>query len=103
MNLQFLNFFTKFKPFLTWLKSVYSEADGTGSSTRVHIAVLIAFIVAVGSSFGVLVHRHTITMEQFDGFLSSGATFITVTCGTLYGVNKVGSWAEKKDGQPNGN
>lgn len=83
-------------PFFSWLKSVYSESDGSGSSTRVHMTALIAFIIGVGVSFSVSVHHGHITLEQFDSFLSAGATFIVTCCGALYGINKVSSWAEGK-------
>jgi|SRR5580658_7081779 hypothetical protein len=81
----------------TWLKSVYSESDGTGSSTRIHITLLITFVLGVGISFGVLVHHKSITIEQFNSFLGSAATFLTATCGPLYGVNKLADWAAKKN------
>ena len=96
MNLIFL---TKFKPFLGWLKSAYSEADGSGSSTRVHMAAIIAFILGVGVSFCVSVHKHVITPEQFNSFLAAAATFITSTCGVLYGLNKAGSFFDGKNKQ----
>lgn len=86
---------------LHFLKSVYSEADGTGSSTRVHIGLLTVFVVSVGISFSVLVVKHVITIEQFDNFLSSAATFLIGTCGPLYGVNKFADWAKNKNGQDN--
>lgn len=88
-----------FKPFVTWLRSVYSEPDGTGSSTRLHISLLIVFVIGVGISFGVLVHHKTITVEQFDGFLSAAAAFLVATTGPLYGVNKLANWANNKSSQ----
>lgn len=83
--------------FLVWLRSVYSEADGSGSSTRIHISILIMFVISVGVSFGYLVHRHTLTVAQFNDFLSAGGTFIVTTCGSLYGVNKVADWAKSRN------
>ena len=87
-------------PFLTWLKSIWSEPDGTGSSTRIHCSALIAFVIACGISLAVLVHRRVITVEQFDGFLGAAATFTSVTAGPLYGLNKLSDWAKSK--QQNG-
>jgi hypothetical protein len=84
--------------FISWVKSVYSESDGTGSSTRIHISLLIVFVLAVGASFGVLVHRKSITIAEFNSFLGAAATFLTATCGPLYGVNKLADWANKKSG-----
>ena len=85
-----------------WLKSVYSESDGTGSSTRLHIGLLIAFVISVGVSFAHLVHIHVLTVEQFNGYLSASGTFLVTVCGVLYGANKLADWAKgnSKDSQP---
>lgn len=93
------NIGTALKPFAAWVKSVYSEPDGTGSSTRIHISLLIGFVISVGVSFGVLVHRHTISVEQFNSFLGAGAAFLAATTGPLYGVNKLSDWAKSKNQQ----
>ena len=85
------------KPAIIWLKSIWSEADGTGSSTRIHISLLTSFVLGVGISFGILVHRHRITVEQFNQFLVAGGTFIATTCGPLYGANKIAAWATSKN------
>lgn len=79
---------------LHFIKSVYSEPDGSGSSTRVHIGLLTVFVISVGVGFSVLVFKKSITIEQFDNFLSSAATFLIGTCGPLYGVNKLADWAK---------
>lgn len=84
------------KPVIAWIKSVYSEADGTGSSTRIHISLLTSFVLGVGISFGILVHKHSISVEQFNQFLVAGGTFIATTCGPLYGVNKVAALIKGK-------
>jgi hypothetical protein len=94
MNTAFTYILKFLSSLFSWLRSVYSESDGSGSSTRVHMAGLIAFILGVGISFAVSVHHKYVTIEQFDAFLTSGATFIVTTCGALYGINKVSSWAE---------
>ena len=85
------------KQFLSWLRSVYSEVDGTGSSTRVHMSILIAFVVGIGISFGIATHQKHITIEQFNNFLNSGSTFIVTTCGPLYASNKLADWAKSKN------
>jgi hypothetical protein len=82
--------------FWSWIKSVYSEPDGSGSSTRIHITMLIAFILGVGISFGVATHQKRITIEQFNNFLSAGSTFIVTTCGPLYAANKTADWLKNK-------
>lgn len=88
-------------PFITWLKSVYSEADGMGSSTRVHIGIILAFTLTVGLSFAVATHLKKITIEQFDGFLNTAATFIVTTGGPLYAANQAGNWLQKREDNKN--
>lgn len=88
------------KTFFTWLKSIWSEPDGSGSSTRVHMTMLIAFILGVGISFGVATHQKRVTIEQFNNFLNAGATFIVTTCGPLYAANKAADYLKNKNSQP---
>jgi hypothetical protein len=85
------------KPLFTFIKSVYSD-NGQGSSTRVHMGAIIAFVLGVGVSFSVSVHHKLITLEQFDAFLGAAGTFIVTVCGTLYGINKAGSYFDGKNG-----
>ena len=84
------------KPVLTWIRSVYSEPDGTGSSTRIHVSLLTSFVISIGVSFGAMVHKHAISVEQFNQFLVAGGTFIATTCGPLYGANRIADWAKSK-------
>lgn len=88
--------FNFLKQLFVWLQSVYSD-NGVGSSTRVHIAALLTFILAVGISFAVSVHTKLITIEQFDSFLSSSAIFFTSTAGTLYTLNQAGNVLQKRE------
>ena len=82
--------------FWKWVQSTYSEPDGSGSSTRVIVSALIAFIIGVGISFGIATHYKKFSMEEFDNFLNASSTFILETCGPLYGVNKAADWAKNK-------
>jgi hypothetical protein len=82
---------------MNWLKTVWSEPDGTGSSTRVHMTALIAFILGVGISFGIATHQKKFSIEQFNNFLSAGSTFLVTTCGPLYGANKVADYMKSKN------
>ena len=84
-------------PIFTWIRSVYSEPDGNGSSTRVHMAAIIGFIIGVGISFCISVHHQRVSIDQFDGFLTAAGTFILTTCGALYGINKAGSYFDAKN------
>ena len=85
------------KKIMSFIRSVYSEADGSGSSTRVHIGILTAFTIGVGVSFSYLVHTTRVSIEQFNSFLASAATFLVSTCGPLYGINKLSDWAKSKN------
>lgn len=85
------------KPFFSFLKSVYSEPDGTGSSTRLHITAILFFVLGVGSVFGAQVLKKNITIEQFNQFLNSGGEFVLTTGGPLYTANKAADWLKNRD------
>lgn len=89
------------KKFFLWVKSVYSEASGNGSSTRVHIGLIIGFVLAVGLSFCVAVHMKKMTIEQFNTFLGSAGTFVVTTSGPLYAANQAGTWLQKREDNKN--
>lgn len=91
-----MKFIPNLTPLFQWLRSTYSESDGAGSSTRLHIGLLTVFVITVGVSFTHLVHLKVITMEQFNAFLGAGATFLVTTAGPLYGINKLADWASTK-------
>lgn len=76
---------------LRWVKSIYSERDGTGSSTRVHIGSLLGFVLGVGCTFAYSVHHKVMTIEQFDGFMTAAGAFIVTTVPVIYGLNTVGN------------
>ncbi len=82
---------------LSWVKSIWSEPDGSGSSTRIHITAFVTFILGVGIAFGVATHQKKFTIEQFDSFLTAASGFVVTTCGPLYGANKLADWAKNKD------
>jgi hypothetical protein len=52
--------------------------------------------LGVGISFAFSVHHRLITIDQFDAFLTSASIFITSTCGSLYGMNKLADYAKTK-------
>ena len=80
-----------------WIRSIYSEPNGNGSSTRIHITALIAFILGIGIAFGIATHHKRFTMEEFNSFLQTGSTFLVTTCGPLYGMNKLSDWGKDKN------
>ena len=86
---------------MNFLKSVFSESDGSGSTSRVMIGLLTSFILGVGISFATSVHYKVITLEQFNNFLQTGSTFLLTTCGPLYGINKAAD-AWKNGNKPQG-
>lgn len=87
--------------FIQWVKSIWSEPNGAGSSTRVITTSLVAFVIFVGLSFSVAVHLKKITMDQFDQFLSAGSLFIVTTCAPLYATNKVADAYKDKTSKDN--
>lgn len=80
-----------------WIKSAYSEPDGSASSTRISIAVLLSFVLGLGLAFGVATFHKMITMDQFNSYLSTAGIFIMTTCGPLYGINKAADAYKNKD------
>jgi hypothetical protein len=72
-----------------FFKSVFSEADGTGSASRILIALLVVFVVGAGASFAVAIHVHKLTINDFNSFLSAAGTFLVTTTSPLYGINKL--------------
>ena len=83
--------------FFSWLKTVYSEPNGNGSSTRIIVGFVVAFIIGLGTAFGVGTYQKKFSMEQFDNFLITGGNFILTVGGPLYGVNKAADWLKNKD------
>lgn len=85
------------KSWVEWIKSIFSEPNGNGSSSRVQGTAIIAFILGMGLAFGVNTMRHKITMEQFNSYLVAGGEFILTTAGPIYGINKAADWLKNKD------
>jgi hypothetical protein len=83
--------------FFSWLKSVYSEPDGSGSSTRIHISLLTGFVIGIGISFAISVHHKLVTISEFNAFLGAASAFLIATAGPLYGLNKAADWLKNRD------
>jgi hypothetical protein len=81
------------KDFMTelfnWLKSVMSESDGSGSTTRVLMFVLVLAAIVWSSILLHDAHAHKITIEQFSSYLGSISQYLTITAGPLYATNKI--------------
>ena len=91
------------KQLFLWLKSVYSESSGNGSATRVHIGLIVGFVIAVGLSFATAVHLHKLTIDQFNSYLNTAGQFVVVTGGPLYAANQAGNWLQKREDNKNQN
>ena len=63
---------------LPFFKSAFSEPDGTASSSRILIAMIITFVLGVGIMFATSVKKSTLTITDFDNFLGAGGTFIGI-------------------------
>lgn len=76
-----------------FIRSVFSEPDGSGSSSRICIAGIVIFILGAGTSLAFKIHT-PITVAEMNSFLVAAGEFIATTCGPLYLINK-GSEAAK--------
>lgn len=85
---------------LDFIKSVFSEADGSGSASRIMIAVLVGFIVGSGATIAYRLHG-SFVVADLDSFLNAAGMFIATTCSPLYLINK-GAAVLKNGGQGNG-
>lgn len=81
---------------MNWLKSILSEPDGTGSSTRVHASLQVLLILCLSASFGYLVHKHTVSLGEFGNWMTCAGTYLTMVTGSSYGINKLADWAKSK-------
>lgn len=80
-----------FTAFFAFVKSVFSESDGTGSSTRVFIGLILSFLVGCGVSFCVSVHYKALTMTEFNSYLSTAQTFLVTVVPLMYALNRGGN------------
>ena len=87
---------------IKWFKSCLSEPNGNGSSTRVILAAIIAFVLGVGISFAVSTNHGKFSMDQFCTYLQSAGTFVLTTGGPLYGMNKIANVMNNKNSTNNG-
>ena len=83
---------------IAFIKSAFSEPDGTASSARVMIGMLVCFVLGVGISFCIATHLHKITVNDFNNYLTAAGTFLASSCGPLYLINK-GADVFKNKGQ----
>lgn len=86
---------------LSWLKSVLSESDGSGSTTRVLMFFLVFAAIIWSSVLLYDAHVHKITIEQFSSYLSSISNYLTITATPLYAANKAADVFNNKFGNGN--
>ena len=90
------------KDFLTklasWIKTVMSESDGSGSTTRVLMFVLVLAAIVWSSVLLHDAHIHKITIEQFNNYLGSISQYLTITASPLYAVNKAADCFNNRNG-----
>lgn len=78
-----------------WLRSIFSEADGTGSSTRVYVGLVVSFSLGFVTALLLKVHG-PITVSEFCSAVGVLGEFAGGICGALYGINRLGNWADNK-------
>jgi hypothetical protein len=83
---------------LRWLPSFLSEPDGTGSSTRLYIGLVVAFVVGAGTALVCKIHQ-PITVADLNSFLTAAGTFVAVICAPLYGLNKLANVTNNRSQQ----
>jgi hypothetical protein len=73
--------------FAAFLRSQFSESDGTVSNTRVSIFVVIAFASGWITALVVKVPR-PVLLPELGAFVGQLGLYVTGICTTLYAVNK---------------
>lgn len=71
---------------MNWLRSVFSERDGTGSSSRTLCGLIVVAAIAWVSVY-VWVHKALPAPADLEGL----GGFIWKVCGALYGLNQLGA------------
>jgi hypothetical protein len=77
-----------------FVRSLLSEADGTGSSARFCIVMVVLF--TLGWVTGLVVHEHRLPD------LGAVGGYTALVCGALYGINRGAAVLDRKVGQDNG-
>lgn len=72
---------------LNFVRSVFSEPDGTGSTSRILITAIVAFVLGIGSALVAKIHT-PVTVADIDSFLGAAGIFIASTCTPMYLINK---------------
>ena len=77
------------------LRSMESETDGTGSSTRLCIVLVISF--SLGFVTALLFKLHgPITVAEFCQAVGAIGLFAGGICGSLYTINRIGNAVDNR-------
>lgn len=68
-----------------FLRSQFSDKDGTVSNTKVCIFTVVAFVLGWGTCLFSKLHT-PVTVTDIVTFLGAAGTFATLLCGTLAGL-----------------
>jgi hypothetical protein len=80
------------------VRSWLSEADGTGSNTRVCIAAVVFFALGWVTALITRV-RGPVTVAEIASLLGPLGMFVTGICVSLYGINKFAdAWGKQGTG-----
>ena len=71
----------------SYLRSMLSEADGTGSSTRLCVLLVIVFTLGFVTALIWKIHA-PVTVAEFCQAISALTLFATGICAALYGINR---------------
>lgn len=78
-----------------FLRGVFSEGDGTPSSSRICVFAVIAFTLGFGTALVWKIHA-PVTVGEFCQALSALTLFASGICGALYGINRAADVLNKR-------
>jgi hypothetical protein len=78
-----------------YLRSMLSEADGTGSSTRLCVLLVIVFTLGFVAALLWKIHA-PVSVGEFCQAVSALTLFATGICGALYGINRAADVFNKR-------
>lgn len=78
-----------------YLRSMLSEKDGTGSSSRLCLVLVVVFTLGFISALVWKIHA-PITVPDFCQAVGALGTFVLSTVGVLYGINRLGNFGDNK-------
>lgn len=77
------------------VRSMLSERDGTGSSTRFCVVATILFTLGFVTALLWKIHG-PVTVAEFCQGVGALGMFAGGICGTLYGINRLGNAADNR-------